>query len=348
MIGFLQNWRAWLLLGSLFIVIFFTGCGGPDQQITLVGHTMGTTYSIKIVLRDADLPEPEVFQSGIDSVLKEINRQMSTWVPNSEISRFNQLHEAREFPVSDHFAQVVERALDFSDLTEGAFDITLGPLVDIWGFGAGSEEGVARPPDHEKIVITMRKVGHRKISVRSGKLVKLDPAVSIDLSAIAKGYGVDEVSRYISGHGFTDYLVEIGGEVYCSGHNAYGKVWQIGVDQPKLNAIPGARLQAVISLENQAMATSGDYRRYFEYEGQIYSHEIDPRTGYPVETSVASVTVTAPNCMDADAYATSLMIMTIDDGWSLVEKIPEIEALWILRSGKDKYTTVQSTGMHLE
>ncbi len=336
--------RVRFLLGSLCLLLLF-GCSRPDEQLSITGHTMGTTYSVKIVLRNSTVPDQEELHSGIDSILIEINRQMSTWDPNSEISEFNNLAQARELAVSPEFQSVVRRALEFSEMTAGAFDITLSPLVDIWGFGPGSQYGLNLPPDRNTIVKTRRKVGYRKISVHPDKLAKLDPAVSIDLSAIAKGYGVDAVSGYILGNGFDNFLVEIGGEVYCRGTNAHDDPWSIGIDTPHFNALPGAELQAVASLSNQAMATSGDYRRFFEYEGRIYSHEIDPRTGYPVETTVASVTVIAPNCMDADAYATSLMIMTIDDGWRFVESLPAVEALWILRSGTEKFTTVQSTGM---
>ncbi|MFH1852011.1 MAG: FAD:protein FMN transferase [Candidatus Neomarinimicrobiota bacterium] len=331
-----------LLIGT----IFFTACEKPARELALAGRTMGTTYSIKLVYR-GPAPDAGVIQRGVDSLLATVNSQMSTWDPNSEISRFNRLTTDELFPISDEFDRVIDQSLAIAKLTDGAFDITVGPLIDLWGFGAGAKRGKTDPPRQEEIVATLDRIGYRKIGIRHQSLVKLNPNIHLDLSAIAKGYGVDAVSDWLAARGFVNYLVEIGGEVYCRGLNLYSAPWQIGIDTPNLDAFPGERLQAIADLSDMGMATSGDYRNYFLYEGKLYSHIIDPRTGYPVETSVASATVVAPRCMDADGYATSLLVLGEHQGLALIESLAGVEALLIIREGENRFRTVKSSGMRV-
>jgi len=335
------------LLGSLILLIILSGCSRKPSELVIIGHTMGTTYLVKLVVEKGLTPDQVVIKTAIDSLLSEINHQMSNWDPNSEISIFNRLNTEQPFTVSQNFIRVVKHALEVSHLTAGAFDITVGPLIDLWGFGAGTVIDRFDPPEPEEISATIKRIGYRKISVHRSQLIKHDPAVSIDLSAIAKGYGVDVVSNWLQAEGFMDFLVEIGGEVYCKGSNRSKLPWQIGIHNPLLDAIPGCDLMAIVDLSDRAMATSGDYRNYFEYDGQLFSHVVDPRTGYPVETAVASVTVVAPTCMAADALATSLMVMGVNLGLELIESLEDVEALLILRDGKDQFELRKSSGMEV-
>ncbi|MBC8401963.1 MAG: FAD:protein FMN transferase [Candidatus Marinimicrobia bacterium] len=339
--------RAQLLFGSLILLIILSGCSRNPSEIVIIGRTMGTTYLVKLVVEKGLTPDQVIIKTAIDSLLSEINHQMSSWDPSSEISVFNRLKTAQLFTVSQNFIRVVIHALEVSHLTAGAFDITVGPLIDLWGFGAGADVDHFDPPEPEEISVTLNRIGYRKIGVHRSQLIKLDPTVSIDLSAIAKGYGVDVVSNWLQAEGFADFLVEIGGEIYCKGTNRSKLPWQIGIDNPLLAAIPGRDFTVIVDLSDQAMATSGDYRNYFEYDGQLFSHVVDPRTGYPVESAVASATVVAPTCMAADALATSLMVMGVKPGLELIESLEDVEALLILRDGKDQFELLKSSGMEV-
>lgn len=337
-----QLWLWGLLAASLLLF----GCGQRGRELALAGRTMGTTYSVKLAFPGERVPNGTILQANIDAVLAEVNRQMSVWDSTSEISAFNRLADDSPFPVSSGFAQVMAKSLEVARLTDGAFDVTVAPLVDLWGFGAGRARAL-EPPSAEEIRAALERVGYRKLKLHGKQLVKTDPALQLDLSAIAKGYGVDAVALWLAGQGFTDFMVEIGGEVYCRGRNAAGRPWRIGIDTPRLGALPGRQLQAVVALSDRALATSGDYRNYFEYGGKLYSHVVDPRSGYPVETQVASASVLAPSCMEADALATALMVMGAELGLELIEKLDGVEALLIIREGPDRFRTVRSPGMKL-
>ena len=200
-------------------------------------------------------------------------------------------------------------------------------------------------PDSSSIHRRLSHIGYEKIRTEKSSIVKLDPNISIDLNAIAKGFGVDAVFDYLESHNISDMMVEIGGEVRVKGQNSQGKLWAIAIERPKLSADLGEGFDWVIDVDNQATATSGDYRNYFEIDGEIYSHEIDPRTGYPSRTGVNSATVTAPNCTDADALATALIIMGEKEGLQVVEAMDGVEAFLILREGRDQFRWVKSSGM---
>lgn len=335
-------------LGIFFLFFLLVGCARKPAEIVLAGKTMGTTYTVKIVPGDQQV-NPESLQSGIDSVLVEINRQMSTYLEQSEISQFNRSQELTPFSVSPEFAAVVQRALEISALTKGAFDITVMPLVDLWGFGPrhSQDDQIWSPPKAAEIEIMLRQIGYDKLSVSNGTIRKAIPGLKLDVNAIAKGYGVDALANYLTRRGFNRYLIEIGGEVRCRGENPKGEPWLIGIDQPRLGSMPGADIRTTIPLENNALATSGDYRNYFEYQGEYYSHAIDPRTGYPTQSEVASATVMAPTCMDADALATALMILGEKEGLNLIESLEEVEALIVLRNRDGQFRQRISSGMKL-
>ena len=307
---------------------------------------MGTTFQINYVSTDG-LASTTVLKVGVDSVLSEVNRQMSTYIHDSEISWFNRSESNEPISVSKEFYYVVNRALYWSRKSDGAFDITVFPLLYLWGFGPGETGIPDQFPDSSSIHRRLSHVGYEKIRTEESSIVKLDPYISIDLNAIAKGFGVDAVFHFLESQNISDMMIEIGGEVRVKGQNSQSKLWAIAIERPKLSTDAGEGFDWVIDLENQAMATSGDYRSYFEIDGNIYSHEIDPRTGYPSRTGVASATVIAPNCTDADALATALMLMPITDGLKLVESIPKTEAFIIIRQPEDRFTYHQSSGINV-
>lgn len=292
---------------------------GQEGIIDLAGETMGTTYSLKVAsTRPVD---PSALHAEIDALLEEINDQMSTWRVESEISRFNR-HPADDwFEVSPELLQVVEQALEVAADSGGAFDPTVSPLVGLWNFGADARGGEF--PDDDAVNEAQQHVGYRLIEARAEPpaLRKLDPEVRLDLSAIAKGHGVDRVAGLLNEAGFTSWMVEIGGEVRTAGRKPDGSSWRIGIEQP----VAGRRMvHGAIALDDAALATSGDYRIFFEQDGQRYSHTIDPATGRPVAHSLASVSVLADDCMTADAWATTLMVLGPDAGaaWANERGIP--------------------------
>jgi thiamine biosynthesis lipoprotein len=302
---------------------------------------MGTTYSIKIIdtlPRHIDINN---VRSKIDSILQIVNQQMSTYIAESEISRFNQLTSKDWFTISTDFYDVIVMAQKISRLTNGAFDITVGPIIDLWGFGGDLMQNTWEPPTDQEIEETKRSIGFNNIVIRKNSIKKENADTKIDLNAIAKGYAVDVVFELLRDLGYTDILVEIGGEVRCLGQNNEGKSWKIGIDKPILDVVPGTELQAILSLKNNALATSGDYRNYFEYNGNIFSHVVNPVTGYSTQNRVASASVMAPNCMTADALATALMIMG-NEGIELINTMDGVEAMIIIRTDENKFNIVES------
>ena len=337
--------RSSTLLAVVALTLF--GCSGPVAPVTLEGFTMGTTYQVKYA-PNANITSPAVVKVGIDSLLNEVNRQMSTYLPDSEISRFNRSESSEPMAVPMEFEYVVSRALYWSKKTDGAFDITVFPLLYLWGFGPGGAGEPPSFPDSSDVERRLSHIGSHKLVTESGEIRKLDPSVSIDLNAIAKGFGVDAVFDYLLSHGISDMMVEIGGEVRVRGLNPQSKLWAIAIERPELSAEIGEGFDWIVDLDNEAMATSGDYRNFFEIDGEIYSHEIDPRTGYPSRTGVASATVTAPNCTDADALATALMVMEVNEGMKLVESLSEVEAFLLVRDSSGRFTSHRSAGMAMK
>lgn len=285
-------------------------------QYTLNGRTMGTTYSVKF----QSLPDklsPDAVQTGIDTLLTEVNRVMSTYDPNSELSRFNRSTATDWTPVSAELYQVVAAAQAISRLSGGAFDITVGPLVNLWGFGP-TKPATDAVPAVADIAAAQALTGYSKLHLQAEPpaLKKDLPGLYVDLSAIAKGYGVDRVAQYLDSLGIRDYLVEIGGELRASGVNAEGKPWALAIEKPT----PGARaVEQIIRVSDRGVATSGDYRNFFVVAGQQYSHAIDPHTGWPVAHELASVTVVSDTCREADAWATTLLVLGPERGAQLAE-----------------------------
>lgn len=278
-----------------------------DRLLEFQGETMGTYYSVKVV-RQKNLKKsspPDALQSGIDYRLRKLNNQMSTYLPESELSRFNTFRDTTWFPVSPALFKVMKEAIRISRLSEGAFDMTVGPLVNLWGFGPTTREDHIPPED--QIQQALKLVGYEKILLKANppRVKKQMVKMYCDLSGIAKGYGVDLVADYLDSLGFTNYLVEIGGEIRTKGRSQLGQFWRVGISTPDNQF----GLQKILSLQNTAIATSGDYRNYFEKNGKRYSHTIDPKTGRPVTHKLASVSVIQVSCMVADALATAIDVM---------------------------------------
>lgn len=306
------------------LVLLLTACGG-SEQIVLSGPTMGTGY--RITLRP--LPDghtAESLQAAIDERLVAINRVMSTYDPDSELSRLNRNPDGDWITVSEELYTVLAEAQRISELSDGAFDVTVGPLVNLWGFGP--DRGDDRVPDEAAIATARERVGYRMLELRAEPLAarKARPDLYIDLSAIAKGYGVDEIAGLLESAGVNHYLVDIGGELRARGVNEQDDPWRIGIEKPE----PGERtVREIIGLRDTGMATSGDYRNFFELDGRRYAHVIDPATGWPIRHRLASVTVLHSRCMNADGLATALLAMGPERGFALAEHA-QLAALFIV------------------
>lgn len=327
----------------LSIFLFCSGFSGVKEH-RLTGRTMGTVYHIKIIAppsKDADM---DAVQKRIDRRLEQLNQSMSTYRSTSEISRFNKLTTAgRPFAVSSDFLKVMLSAEAIHELTSGAWDGTVHPLVKLWGFGrSGPIEKVPSVADIQK---ALENVGFQHIEVSpEGYLKKRRGQVTVNLASIAKGYGVDVVASLLTELGYRNYLVEIGGEVFAAGRRKDGHQWKVGINRPEKGAAATDVYKAV-GLENRAMATSGDYRNYVEIQGRSYSHIIDPRNGYPVNNGVVSASVIAPNCTLADGLATALMIMGPQESVQLLNRMEGVEGLIVVRRPDGTFEDFLSKGM---
>ncbi len=292
-------------------VMTLAACDRGPERVVLRGATMGTTWSV--IYRAVPAVEPERLQAQIEAELQDINAALSTYIPDSEISRLNAAPGDYEGQLGEHFAVVLDAALETGRITGGAYDVTVGPLVELWGFGADEFSGAVPPP--EAIAEARGAVGAGRLTWDTASRTLRRPAgMRVDLSSIAKGYAVDRLTELLAGYGVGDSLVEIGGELRASGERPEGGAWRLAVESPD----PAERrFVEALSLNNAAVATSGDYRNYFEVDGRRYSHLVDPRTGYPVSHELVSVTVIDASCMTADALATALIVMGLDDGLAL-------------------------------
>lgn len=307
------------------LALLATACSDlkASKPIALQGNTMGTTYSITIAQPAKNL-SAESLQNVIDGLLNDVNQQMSTYIDDSEITQFNNSPVNQWMTVSPDFIEVVNLSQGLSELSQGKFDVTIGPLIELWGFGRKASDQV---PSDAAILEAQAKVGWQALAVDSeqSRLLKTK-AIAINLSAIAKGFGVDKIARYLESLNIENYLVEIGGEIRVKGMSPKDKPWRLGIEKPTL-AQEGA--QQIVVLDNASIATSGDYRNYFEEDGLRYSHTIDPQSGKPVRHNIASVTVIANTAALADGYATTLNVMGLDNALTLAES-QNIDAFFIV------------------
>ncbi|WP_082674486.1 FAD:protein FMN transferase [Thiohalocapsa sp. ML1] len=326
----LPGLRVGAVLVIPLLLLALAGCGPREHTLTLAGPTMGTSWSVQLPRPPAGVDQAALY-AGITAVLEEVNARMSTYQADSELSRFNAAESTDWFPVSDELVRLVDTALAVSTLSDGAFDVTVGPLVNLWGFGP--EVQADELPAQAEIDAALVRVGWTLLHTRTEPpaLRKDRPDVYVDLSAIAKGHGVDRVAAVLEAAGVRDYLAEIGGELRGRGVNAEGEPWRIAVERPD----PGRRaVLRVVALTDQAMATSGDYRNFFELDGRRYSHSIDPATGRPVDHQLASVTVLAERCGEADAWATALLVLGPERGRALADE-RGLAALFVERIGEE-------------
>ncbi|KKO44429.1 thiamine biosynthesis lipoprotein [Arsukibacterium ikkense] len=312
----------WFIVISLWI----TGCSPAakqPQEHALQGNTMGTTYSVKFYGQPAI--DIKALQQQMELELELINDLMSTYRPASELMRFNQLQSSEPFSLSEPSRKVIAEAIRVGEQTGGIIDITVGPLVELWGFGAAGR--IVAQPAAEALAAVRGYVGLDKISLHDNQLTKQDPRVAIDLSTIAKGYGVDRLAEILQAAGINDYLVDIGGDMRVNGSKP-DRAWRVAIEKP----VAGTRaMQRIIEPGDMALATSGDYRNFFEQDGIRYSHLIDPRTGAPISHRTVSSTVLHPSSMTADAYATALHIMAAEEALQFANKY-QIAALLIVKT----------------
>lgn len=322
-------WLAFLILATIWIL---ARRNQKAEFNTASGFVFGTVYKIAYQ-HDADL-KPE-----IEAELKRFDQSLSPFNDSSIISRVNRNEEL----VTDSFFQTCfNRSIEISRETKGAFDITIAPLANAWGFGF--KKGAF--PDSLMIDSLLQITGYEKVKLENGKVVKQDPSVMLSCSAVAKGYSVDVIARLLDRKGIKNYMVDIGGEVVVKGKNATGDLWRIGINKPYDDSLAVKQdIQVVLNLTDLGMATSGNYRNYYYKDGKKYAHTIDPRTGYPVQHSILSSTVIAEDCMTADALATSFMVMGLEEAEKFCKANPMIDAYFIYSGENGEFKTYYTDGM---
>lgn len=314
---FLIRFRQTVYRTAIFMaVLLLSGCIFDEKPAIqhFYGRALGTSYNIRFVGTTSDVRR---LQAGTDSTLETINQSMSTYIDDSELNRFNDSVGTDWVKVSDALGAVLVISQAISEKSQGAFDVTVGPLVDLWGFGPQARR--EQVPDSRVLNAVMADVGYQGLELsiedQTYRIRKLRPR-RIDLSAVAKGYAVDQIAEYLAAEGISDFLVEVGGEMRLSGHKPGNENWKVAVETPE----SGARgVFRILPLTGVAIATSGDYRNYFEVDGVRYSHTIDPSNGYPIRHHLASVTVITDTCAKADAWATAMMVMGVEKALALAE-----------------------------
>jgi len=336
------GFRKSVVAAALFLCFFAPGCGAPEtsgrETVSFEGAIMGTTYHITVVASLDDEAADETARA-IEAALRHVDGKMSTYRPDSEISRLNSAPAGVYVPLSEETFAMIRLALEVSGETGGAFDITVGPLVNAWGFGPG---GPAAPPSPEKLAALAGLVGADKMELDAltKSVRKAADGVYCDLSGIAKGYAVDLVAETLEGRGLREYMVEVGGEVRTAGHNGADVPWRIAIEKP---VSEGRVLQEIVGLTELALATSGDYRNFYEVDGKRVSHTIDPATGRPVDHALASVSVLHPRCALADAYATALLVLGPEKGLEAALRL-DLAAMFVIHGDGGEFQVQQTEG----
>ena len=329
--------RITLWAGALVLALLVSGCttGNRGAWLKISGYTQGTTYNI--TYQDPDSTD---YQEQLEKLLEEFDQSLSTYIPSSIVSRMNQ--GIPDVVADEYFRICFLAAEEVYAATGGAFDITVAPVVNAWGFGFTERSRV----DSALIDSLLQFVGMNMISLRENKLVREREGMMLDMNAIAQGYAVDVLAEFFDAENIENYLVEIGGEVRCSGKNRFGLDWRIGIDKPIDGLqLPGVQMQAIVQISGRSLATSGNYRRFYEEDGIKYSHTIDPFTGYPVQHGLLSATVVASDCMRADAYATAFMVMGYEKARSFLEKHKYLDAYLIFNDEIGEYRVWYTAGM---
>lgn len=321
----------------LLLTFLLFSCSSPQKDIVSIkGNTMGTTYNVKFFPLTNDSIEIEENYELIEKILRNINQQMSTYIPTSEISEFNKMQSTNLFHISYDFEKVLEESFKYYDLSKGQYDITVMPLVNLWGFGPDIFES---PPSRAEIDSVMAFVGQNLIEFDGDLISKKDPRVQIDLSSIAKGYAVDKIFNALNK--YEDLFVEIGGEIRTKSKI---KDWKIGINTPSIRNFKND-IEQVISLNNASIATSGNYRNYYVIDKKFYHHEINPKTGYPISSNLGSVSIISnESCLDADALSTMFYVTDKQLSSEIIEELDGVESLSILLNEDEKFTKVFSSG----
>tara|TARA_B100001094_G_scaffold192495_1_gene186356 strand:- start:5649 stop:6674 length:1026 start_codon:yes stop_codon:yes gene_type:complete len=327
-----KQYLHWLTL--LGLAFFAWGCSSPEKVISFSGSTMGTTYHIKALFPKAQQPNSIALQKRVHDALELVNDQMSTYRPDSELSRFNQMDKG-VMHMSDDTSFVVKEALRLHKLTHGSLDISVGPLVNLWGFGP--DQKPLHQPSTEIIERTKAKTGLHQLVLRGHDFEKRDADLYLDLSSIAKGFGVDKIAELLDSVGASSYMVEIGGETKTKGMKPEQQPWRIAIEQPLDDRRDVA---LIIEPGDQAVATSGDYRNFYEEKGLRVSHILDPTTGYPIAHYLASVTVLHSSCMTADALATAMIVMGVEKALKLANA--QHFAVMLIEKKQGKFKTYYS------
>lgn len=305
-----------------------------QDPIILNGHAQGTTYHI--VYYDQ---QERNFKEEIEHILKDFDASLSTYIPTSIISKINT--NQPNVKVDTYFITCFKKAKEIWKATQGAFDPTVYPLVNAWGFGPGKKLIVKQT----LIDSILKFVGFEKIELQGNKVLKKDPRVSLDFNAFAQGYSVDVVAQFLSSKGLTSFLVEIGGEVYAKGQKPNGKYWTVGIEKPIENKESQNPFKAVVKLENRSLATSGNYRKFIIENGVKYAHSINPKTGYPSKNNLLSASVFASDCITSDATATAIMVMGLKKGIAYLNAHPSEQAYLIYSDEKGNYQVYESQGI---
>jgi thiamine biosynthesis lipoprotein len=316
----------------------FPGCTPGPWFFETQGETQGTTYTVKTVFeqpvsRDEQAALSRQIETEIAREFERINQTMSTYIPDSELSKLNTAKDGEAIVVSPELFEVLQMARQVSEESNGAFDVTVGPLVDAWGFGPTQPDQL--PPSQETLTTLQKAIGYKKLHLDADtrSVTKMRADIRIDLSAIAQGYSVDRVALALEGLGCANYMVEVGGEVRTAGVNREGVPWRIGIERPTPE---GRSIMRIVPLSTRAMATSGDYRHFREVDGVRYSHTMDPRTMRPIAHNLASVTVLHEKCAMADAYATALNVLGPEEGMAAAERLG-LPVLFIIHTGNGDF-----------
>jgi len=312
------------------LLVLLYSCNREITYDNFAGFAQGTTYSI--VFENNGKYQPATLKKDVEKILHEFDLSLSLYTDSSILTKVNRNEDVT---ADRYFSEAFSKSVAITRLTDGAFDITVGPLVKAWGFGPDAHKNFSE----SKRDSLLKLVGMEKVRMADGKVVKADPDIKLDFNAIAQGYSVDVVCDYLSSAGLKSYLVEIGGEVRVRG-DKQGLPWRIGIDRPEdNNNVPGNDLQAIISMKNRSLATSGNYRKFYVEDGVKYSHTIDPRTGYPARNQLLSATILADECATADGIATACMVFGKDKTIEFLNMHPEYDAFLVYSDENGNYQT---------
>jgi len=317
----------------LLLLVFLVSCGNKPLNLhQYAGFTQGTSFHIMYYSTDE-----ETMESGIDSVLRAFDFMASIYNDSSLISKINRGEEPE---LTEEFTELFNRSLQISKESNGSFDITVGQLVDAWGFFKKANTN----PDSAQVDSILQYIGYEKVSLENGKVIRDYNQTRFDFNAIAQGYSVDIVCKFLESRGVENYLVEIGGEVRCKGSKPDKEAWKVGIEKPAEDAEAEQEIFRTLRAGDISVATSGSSRKFYEKDGIKYSHTIDPHTGYPVSHTLLSVTVIAKECMDADAWATAFMVMGIEKAKEILKNKPEMDAFFIYSAEDGTLQTDSTTG----